>query len=184
MVLAKMIPLYHTTTALLLRIACMPLPFLLVGCVPSIPPLPGASTGQSMRVGEFQILSASETQEKYGCESSREIQFGLGQTTVFPEIVQPKGRINQILYYYMCSPSINDILQVQVTRILYFSGKEITRYADNNKVKSGAWARSIILHLPAESESGKYVLETWVSYQTKTEKRSAAFYVEKPSSKR
>jgi hypothetical protein len=179
-----MIPLYRTATALFLRIACMLLPFILMSCVPSIPPLPEASTGQSMKVGEFQILSANETQEKYECTVSREIQFGLGQTTIHPERVQLRGRVNQILYYYMCSPSINDILQVQVTRILYFSGKEITRFVDNNKVKSGTWARSIILHLPKESESGKYVLETWVSYQSKTEKRSASFYVEQPSAKR
>jgi hypothetical protein len=179
-----MIPRYHTTTALLLRIACMPLPFLLISCVPSIPPLPGASTGQSMRVGEFPILSPSETQKKYGCKSSREIQFGLGQTTLHPERVQPRGRINQMLYYYICSPSINDTLQVQVTRILYFSKKEITRDVEYNKVKSGTWARSVILHLPANSESGQYVLETWVSYQSKTEKRSASFYVEQPSDKR
>ena len=179
-----MIPLYHTTTALLLRIACMPLPFLLISCVPSIPPLPGASMGQSMRVGEFQIFSANETQEKYGCKVSREIQFGLGRTTIHPERVQLRGRVNQILYYYMCSPSINDILQIQVTRILYLSKKEITRSVDNYKVKPWTWANSIILHPPKESESGKYVLETWVSYQSKTENRSASFYVEQPSAKR
>jgi hypothetical protein len=179
-----MIPLYHTTTALFMRIACMLLPVLLGSCAPSIPPLPEASTGQSMRAGEFQRLSANETEEKYRCKASREIQFGLGQTTIHPERVQSRGRINHILYYYMCSPSMNDVLQVQVTRILYLSGKEITRSVDNYKVKSGTWARSVILHLPEELESGKYVLETWVSYQTKTEKRSASFYVEPPSAKR
>jgi hypothetical protein len=179
-----MMPDYRATTALFVCIACMLLPFLLGSCVPSISPLPGASTGQSMRVGEYLILSASDTRQKYGCMTSRDIQFGLGQTTINPERVQPRARINQILYYYMCSPSINDILQVQMTTILYFSGKEMQRYVDNDKIKPGTWARSLIYHLPEALESGKYVLETWVSYQTKTEKRSASFYVEKPSSKR
>ena len=184
MVQGKMMPLYHATTALFVRIACMLLPFLLGSCVPSIQPLPGASTGQPIRAGEFPILSASETQKKYGCKASREIQFGLGQTTIQPERVQPRGRINQILYYYMCSPSVNDILQVQMTTILYFSGAEIQRFVDNDKIKSGTWARSVILHLPEGLKIGKYVLETWVSYQTKTEKRSASFYIEQPSAKR
>ena len=180
----KMMPLYHVTTALFLRLACMLLAFLLISCAQSIPLLPGAYMGQPMPAGEYPILSASETQKKYGCMTSRDIQFGLGQTTIHPETVQPRGRINQILYYYMCSPSVNDILQVQMTTILYFSGKEIQRYVDKDKIKPGTWARSVIFHLPVESESGKYVLETWVSYQTKTEKRSASFYVETLSSKR
>ena len=66
MVLAKMIPLYHTTTALLLRIACMPLPFLLVGCVPSIPPLPGASTGQSCGLGNSRYYQQAKLKKSMG----------------------------------------------------------------------------------------------------------------------
>jgi hypothetical protein len=90
----------------------------------------------------------------------------------------------ETMFLSHCSPSVNDILQVQMTTILYFSGKEIQRFVDNDKVKSGTWARSVILHLPEGSKSGKYVLETWVSYQSKTEKRSASFYVEQTSDKR
>jgi hypothetical protein len=66
--------------------------------------------------------------------------------------------------------------------VVSFSGKELIHAVDDYKLKSGTWAISVIFHLPKDLESGEYILNTTVSYQDKTEMRSASFYVEKPSS--
>jgi hypothetical protein len=189
MVHGEMTRFYPTTSAVFLVAACIIFSLLLDSCAPqpanvSIPQLPWAATGQFMQAGEFMILSSVRTQREYGCMASRGMRFQLGQTTIHPQRVQPRGQIDQLFYYYLCAPSSYDTLQVRVTRVLSFSGKELIQAVDDYKLKSGTWAISVIFHLPQDLESGEYILNTTVSYQDKTEMRSASFYVEKPSAKR
>jgi hypothetical protein len=189
MVHGEMTRFYPTTSAVFLGAACIIFSLLLDSCAPqpanvSIPQLPWAVTGQFMQAGDFMILSSVRTQREYGCMASRGMRFQLGQTTIHPQRVQPRGRIDQLLYYYLCAPASYDTLQVRVTRVVSFSGKELIQAVDDYKLKSGTWAISVIFHLPQDLESGEYILNTTVSYQDKTEMRSASFYVEKPSAKR
>jgi hypothetical protein len=189
MVHGEKTPFYPTTSAVFLGAACIIFSLLLESCAPrpanvSIPQLPWAAKGDFMQAGEFLILSSVRTQREYGCVASQGMRFQLGQTTVHPQRIEPRGRIDHLLYYYLCAPSSYDTLQVRVTRVVSFSGKELIHAVDDYKLKSGTWGISVIFYLPKDLESGEYILNTTVSYQDKTEMRSASFYVEKPSAKR
>src|SRR5262245_52757665 len=70
-----------------------------------------------------------------------------------------------IIYYittYACAPSSYDTLQVRVTRVVSFSGKELIHAVDDYKLKSGTWGISVIFYLPKDLESGEYILNTTV----------------------
>jgi hypothetical protein len=170
MVHAEVTPIYHITSAVFLITACIILPLALESC----------TTKPAMWLGETMVLSPVETQQKYKCAASRGIQFELLQNIVEPNKVQPGESINQRLYYYMCSPSVNDTLQVRVTRVLSFSKKELSREVDSYRIKSGTWLRGVIFSVPEDAETGEYELNTTVSYQNKIEKISASFHIKKP----
>jgi hypothetical protein len=164
---AEMTPNYHITSSIFLIAACIILSFVLESC----------TTKPVMVLGENMVLSPVETQQKYKCSASRGIQFELLQTIVEPKKVQPGESINQLLYYYMCSPSVNDTLQVRVTRVVSFSKKELSREVDTYTIKSGTWLRGVIFSVPGNVKTGEYELNTTVSYQNKIEKISASFHI-------
>jgi hypothetical protein len=118
----------------------------------------------------------------YGCVPSQGRQFHLEEIIIRPAMAQPGEKINHLLFYYLCAPAPQETLQARVTRVVFSPAKEVVRDVTQYTFASGAWAIGVNFILPRDIPGGTYRIETIVSYQNQTDKRSTPFYVKRPSS--
>jgi hypothetical protein len=62
--------------------------------------------------GEFQMLTPTQTQQKYAYVASQGLWFQLEGSEITPGRVRAGASINHLLYYSLCSPSPRDMLPV------------------------------------------------------------------------
>jgi|WetSurMetagenome_2_1015567.scaffolds.fasta_scaffold00042_57 hypothetical protein len=136
---------------------------------------------KSMRTpGEAMERTPEETSQAYDESCKDSIRQGMAflEAEVIPPRIEDGAEINHRIRYAICK-SAHGNMNGEIIRKVYYGGSAVFQDQTKYEFKRGTWTVDAFIKVPRNSRSGKYEVDTVISYMGKSRRIRNFFEVRK-----